>query len=74
MEEKGMAAGLRITGRGSPGARLGALVQETVGKKTDLFAREGSRKRDNREADLFGFSGNKKTDLLGMDLGRTFGS
>jgi hypothetical protein len=33
-----MAAGLRITGRGSPGARLGASVQETVDKKTDLFA------------------------------------
>jgi hypothetical protein len=49
-----------------------------VGKKTDLFAREGSRKRDNRETDLFAARGEgaenrsvgakglgKKTDLFG---------
>jgi hypothetical protein len=58
-----MGVGLRIRGRGSPGARLGALGQKTVDKKTDLFG-EGA---ENGSVGAKGLG--KKTDLFGSGLG-----
>jgi len=57
-EGKGMGVGLRIGERGSPGARLGALGQKTVDKKTDLFG-EGA---ENGSVGAKGLG--KKTDLF----------
>ena len=53
-----MGVGLRIGERGSPGARLGALGQKTVDKKTDLFG-EGA---ENGSVGAKGLG--KKTDLF----------
>jgi hypothetical protein len=66
-----MAAGLRITGRGSPGARLGASVQETVDKKTDLFAARGPLLSRERWMRAFLFRGAPWTAIHGSTAHRS---
>ena len=56
-----MGVGLRIGERGSPGARLGALGQKTVDKKTDLFG-EGA------ENGSVGAKGLATVSVFGLDL------